>query len=250
MAKIYGRGDQIMKVLFNYEINACDIDVEESGTSLICPFLREWHDEDKKYSMMKFAMYDAKDEVELITKFRNDHDISGDRISGYMIGSVYGFEVDLKPDVKDRFHNQTFDAMMISEVEETETCGQYSYVVALAAGGEMGAPEFHYHNFQLIRADSKKEAKEKYDRLNKCSYYYGRVMGIVMKEIYEGDATSNYIIGPSSVRDMLVTWIKGVKSASDTKEENVLNPHLIGMRALTSFIDEAAFDPDNKKECP
>lgn len=62
------------------------------------------------------------------------------------------------------------------DVKNTNTQGLHAYVVALCCGGVMEDPEFHYHNFQVIRADSAEEARRKYDELNNCSYYYGSVM--------------------------------------------------------------------------
>ena len=41
----------------------------------------------------------------------------------------------------------------------------------------MEDPEFHYHDYQIIRADSEDEAREKYNKLNNCSFFYGSVMG-------------------------------------------------------------------------
>lgn len=66
------------------------------------------------------------------------------------------------------------------DVKETNTQGSHAYVVALCCGGVMEDPEFHYHDYQLIRAESKDEAKKKYNELNNCSYYYGSVVGEVV----------------------------------------------------------------------
>lgn len=62
------------------------------------------------------------------------------------------------------------------DVKDTETHGLHAYVVALCCGGVMEDPEFHYHDYQLIHADSPDEARQKYDDLNNCSYYCGSVM--------------------------------------------------------------------------
>ena len=40
---------------------------------------------------------------------------------------------------------------------------------------------FHYHDFQIIRAESEDEARSKYDELNNCNYYYGNVIGQVIE---------------------------------------------------------------------
>ena len=70
----------------------------------------------------------------------------------------------------------------IAEVEakETDTQGKYTYLVALCCGGLMEDPEFHYHNYQVIKADSEDEARQKYNEINKCSYFYGCVLGKVL----------------------------------------------------------------------
>jgi len=65
-------------------------------------------------------------------------------------------------------------------VKKTDTQGSHAYVVALCCGGVMEGPEFHYHDYQLIRADSEDEARKKYHELNNCSYYYGSVIGEVV----------------------------------------------------------------------
>lgn len=61
-------------------------------------------------------------------------------------------------------------------VSEPKTEGKYAYLVAECCGGVMEDPEIHYENYQVIRADSEYEAKEKYDKINRCSYYYGSVI--------------------------------------------------------------------------
>ena len=65
------------------------------------------------------------------------------------------------------------------DVKVTDTNGVHAYVVALECGGVMEDPEFHYHDYQLIFANSREEAREKYNILNDCSYYYSCVMGEV-----------------------------------------------------------------------
>lgn len=51
------------------------------------------------------------------------------------------------------------------------------YLVALEKGGILKDPEITYCNYQLIEAMTEEEAEEKYDRINKCSYYSGRCLG-------------------------------------------------------------------------
>lgn len=63
------------------------------------------------------------------------------------------------------------------DVTVRDTEGNHAYIVAECRGGLMKDPEFHYHNYQLIRADSSDEATRKYNKLNNCTYFYGSVMG-------------------------------------------------------------------------
>jgi hypothetical protein len=46
----------------------------------------------------------------------------------------------------------------------------------MECGGIMEDPDIHYEKYQLIRAESAKEAVEKYNKLNNCNYYYGKVI--------------------------------------------------------------------------
>lgn len=61
-------------------------------------------------------------------------------------------------------------------IENTDTVGSQSYIVAMECGGVMEDPDIHYEKYQLIRAESEKEAVEKYNKLNNCNYYYGKVI--------------------------------------------------------------------------
>ncbi len=56
------------------------------------------------------------------------------------------------------------------------------YVVALQLGGLMEDPDFHYEDFDIIEAETSKEAKAIYDRDHNCSYFYGKVLG-TMEEV-------------------------------------------------------------------
>jgi hypothetical protein len=62
------------------------------------------------------------------------------------------------------------------DVKEPSTDGKNSYLVALQCGGLMEDPEIWYTDYQVIRADTAEEAKRKYDEINECSYFYGKVM--------------------------------------------------------------------------
>lgn len=63
------------------------------------------------------------------------------------------------------------------DAKETNTEGKHTYIVALCCGGIMEDTEIYYRDYQVICADSEYEAKEKYNKLNNCSYYYGSVIG-------------------------------------------------------------------------
>lgn len=67
---------------------------------------------------------------------------------------------------------------IIKEVDAnvTNTKGEHSYVVALCCGGLMEDPEIHYEDYQIIDANSEDEARKKYNEINKCSYFYGKVI--------------------------------------------------------------------------
>ena len=62
------------------------------------------------------------------------------------------------------------------EVEDTKTEGKHEYLVALRCGGLMESPEVYYEDYQVIRADNEQEAREKYNKINNCSYFYGHVI--------------------------------------------------------------------------
>ena len=70
-----------------------------------------------------------------------------------------------------------YKAEVTVDAKDTDTQGSHTYVVALCCGGVMEDPDFHYHDYQIIRANSKDEARDKYNKLNNCSYFYGSVMG-------------------------------------------------------------------------
>lgn len=63
------------------------------------------------------------------------------------------------------------------QAKETNTVGEFRYLVALAVGGLTESPEIEYRDYQIINANNSTEAKLKYDEINKCSFYYGEVLG-------------------------------------------------------------------------
>ena len=54
------------------------------------------------------------------------------------------------------------------DAKEIDTQGKHAYVVALCCGGLMEDPKIHYEDYQIIRADSADEARQKYNKLNKA----------------------------------------------------------------------------------
>lgn len=65
------------------------------------------------------------------------------------------------------------------EAKDTDTIGNFDFLVATLCGGIPEDPEFHYESYQVIHADTKEQAKEIYDKLNKCNYYYGECIGMI-----------------------------------------------------------------------
>ena len=51
------------------------------------------------------------------------------------------------------------------------------YLVGLKIGGIMEHPHIIFEDIQEIKAISPKEAEDIYNKLNDCSYYYGKVVG-------------------------------------------------------------------------
>lgn len=62
------------------------------------------------------------------------------------------------------------------DVQETNTQGSHSYIVALRSGGIIEDPTIRYSDYQLINAESEKEACQKYNSINHCNFYYGHVI--------------------------------------------------------------------------
>jgi hypothetical protein len=50
------------------------------------------------------------------------------------------------------------------------------YLVALQIGGLMEDPEIRHIDHQLIEANSPSEAEATYNKVNKCSYFYGHCL--------------------------------------------------------------------------
>ncbi len=84
-------------------------------------------------------------------------------------------------DDKKKFYQNALIGSLIFHIADKgkEDEKEHRYEVAMCCGGVMENPDIHYENHQIIKAKSKREAKEKYDKINNCSYYYGEVLGKV-----------------------------------------------------------------------
>jgi len=56
------------------------------------------------------------------------------------------------------------------------------FVVGLLTGGLMEDPDIDLGNIQIIKADNEDLAVEKYNRVNKCSFFYGHCLGEVVDD--------------------------------------------------------------------
>ena len=65
----------------------------------------------------------------------------------------------------------------IAKENTNKQSGKYKFNVGLYIPYDMGRDYEHYDNIQIIWADNEKEAEQKYNLINKCSYYYGKVLG-------------------------------------------------------------------------
>jgi hypothetical protein len=50
------------------------------------------------------------------------------------------------------------------------------YLIALATGGIMESKKIEYSDFQVISANTKQEALDKYNKINNCDFFYGTCM--------------------------------------------------------------------------
>ena len=60
--------------------------------------------------------------------------------------------------------------------KETNTIGKNKYLVALACGGLMEDPTVWYTDYQIIFANTEEDARKKYNELNNCNFFYGKVL--------------------------------------------------------------------------
>lgn len=80
-----------------------------------------------------------------------------------------------KDEKRAKMSTALFIAMMIANEEKPDGKG-HRYSVGMLCGGVMEDPYFHYEDIQEITAKTKREAEEKYNKINKCTYYYGKVI--------------------------------------------------------------------------
>lgn len=80
-----------------------------------------------------------------------------------------------KDEKRAKMSTALFMAMMMSNEESTDG-KEHRYSVGMLCGGVMEDPDFHYEYIQEITAKTRKEAEEKYNKINKCTYYYGKVI--------------------------------------------------------------------------
>lgn len=73
----------------------------------------------------------------------------------------------------------TYKTKNTIDAKDTNTVGKHSYLVATQCGGLMEDPEIWYTDYQIIHADTAKDAKKKYDEINNCSYFYGKVLRLL-----------------------------------------------------------------------
>lgn len=122
------------------------------------------------YTYLNFCLLDADFAPECRDKFLTLMKFNGgfsEEFTDCIIGEVIGHT-----DV-----NGLITVNLDLKATPTDTVGKNQYVVCLACGGEMGAPQYTYRYFQIIGADSQEEAKAKYDEINHCTYFKGMCIG-------------------------------------------------------------------------
>lgn len=75
------------------------------------------------------------------------------------------------------------------------------YIVGLNTGGLMECPEITYQRFQVIEAETPKEAEDKYNEINNCNYFYGRT-------ICEYTDRASYLLKSRSISDQTLDLLK------------------------------------------
>lgn len=64
------------------------------------------------------------------------------------------------------------------------------YLIATMCGGVMESPDIYYTNYQIITADTSKEACEIYNKKNNCNYYYAAAIMQVDDDVDENEVES------------------------------------------------------------
>ena len=91
------------------------------------------------------------------------------------------------------------------------------FLVAAKSGVKTEGNELDLNNYQIIKAETKKEAREIYDKINKCKFTYGLVIG-------ELDITTMNVTVPL---DKFLTS-KGLKQLVDDDSDvstNIINKY-------------------------
>lgn len=144
--------------------------IHDWGHYVIAQLYSSVTDPNYVFTYLNFDQISADDEDDLIGKFYLNHDYIDRYNAGFIIGKIDENESD-----------DEYKTLLIKiEAEETGTEGSKSFVVCLACGGEMGAPEYTYSDFQIIKASTKEEAVYKYNDINDCVYFKGRCIGTVV----------------------------------------------------------------------
>lgn len=88
-----------------------------------------------------------------------------------------------------REHNITGPILQIiedmSSTLNTDT-HKHTYLVAQLCGGIQEDPEQYYRNYCVIKATDEKSARDKYNDLYSCNYYYGHIVCEMDSSIPEG----------------------------------------------------------------
>lgn len=160
-------------VIVKHQVNENRINVIHLwGKYVITQLYFSYTDSNHIYTYLVFDQLHAENENDLIDKFYLTRDIINRNNAGFIIGKIDSEE-----------SKGVYKSLFLQiDAEETGTEGSKSYVVCLACGGEMGAPDYRYSNFQIIKAGSEEEAVYKYNDINDCIYFKGYCIGEIITE--------------------------------------------------------------------
>lgn len=125
--------------------------------------------------------------IEALVQSIKNHLVSGDLIGlGYDFYEAPNIDLLLEEILKQNQNYLTqIDALNrniqywkdIAQGNTNTQNGKYKFNVGLYIPYDIGRDYEHYDNIQIVWADSVEEAEQKYNLINKCSYYYGKVLG-------------------------------------------------------------------------